>query len=120
MVYDEKENVLYETGTGEVVFEDFLNFRKEARQVNLKQNFRLLSNYMDANIKFTIGEMQQYAAMSEHLGQKYGKIKNAICVAYDLNYGLARIYTAISEAVDFEIEIFRSLEDAKKWLGLKE
>ena len=48
--------------------------------------------------------------------------KTAFVVANDLVFGLARMGQTFMEIEDipFEFRIFRSMEDARKWLGIKD
>lgn len=42
--------------------------------------------------------------------------KSAIIVENELEYGISRIYQALTEYLPFETEIFYSEEEAKEWL----
>lgn len=46
--------------------------------------------------------------------------KVAVVAPEDLAYGLARMYGTLADAVSWEFSVFRSMKDARKWLGLPE
>ena len=46
-----------------------------------------------------------------------GEGRTAILVAYDLHFGLARMYEMLSSDVPVEIVVFRDLEAATVWLA---
>ena len=50
-----------------------------------------------------------------HVPDLYHK-KSAIVVESELEYGISRIYQALTEALPFETEIFYSEEEATAWL----
>jgi hypothetical protein len=45
-------------------------------------------------------------------------IKRAIIASADLEFGVARMFEAISEPQDLKVHVFRSPEEACEWLGV--
>ena len=72
-------------------------------------------SWSDADIKKAAQKVKQYS----HL-RKGGK--TAYVVAGDLDFGISRMYQAYTdmENVEFEIKIFRDINKAVQWLGIKE
>jgi hypothetical protein len=54
--------------------------------------------------------------MDRHRDQ-IGPSRTAIVVSTDVDYGLARMYQAYAESTSIETNIFRDLEDARRWLA---
>lgn len=52
---------------------------------------------------------------------RQGAAKHAICAPNDLAFGLSRVFSALSESDETEVEVrvFRQLEEAKAWLGIE-
>ncbi|MFP4548067.1 MAG: hypothetical protein ACLFQM_08035 [Fidelibacterota bacterium] len=117
--YDNKNNILYETGYGVLALSDFFEYRKKVQTLPLQKNLKILSNYLKASLQFKIHEMQVYARMSENLPIKYGTVKLAICANGHLSYGMARMFSSISEVKGLDIEVFRDLSSAQNWLGIE-
>ncbi len=116
--YDNENNILYETGYGELTLSHFLEYRKKVKKFPLRKNLKILSDYLEARLLFKIQEMQEYAHLSEHLPVNYGPVKLAICVNNQLNYGMARMFSSISEINGLDIEVFRELSSARDWLKI--
>ena len=114
--YDEKENVLYETGIGELSSQDFMEYRERLRHAGLKRNFRCLSDYSQAHLNFSPGQMKEYAESFYGITKKYGKIKVAINVATNLEYGMARMFELFNGNEDYHIEVFTEKKVAEDWL----
>jgi hypothetical protein len=63
-------------------------------------------------------QAEQFAIKKSTLANRFFHEKCAILVASDLGFGVARIHQALMDESGIEIEVFRNLEDAKKWLGV--
>ncbi len=117
--YDNKNNILYETGHGVLALSDFLEYRKKVQTLPFQKNLKILSNYLEARLQFKIHEMEEYARMSEYLPIKYDTVKLAICANSHLTYGMARMFSSLSEIKGLDIEVFKDLSSAQKWLDIE-
>ena len=63
--------------------------------------------------------VRNIAAFSRQWESVWGHSKWALAVSSDLVYGLARIYTAMSNQGDVKSRVFRDVEAARAWLKTK-
>jgi hypothetical protein len=78
-----------------------------------------LTDYRNAEIKLSYEAMRQLATAS--VSERWGRV--AIVVGRTVDYGLARMYRALTEFHGSHIqhfEIFTSLAEAEKWLSSSE
>jgi hypothetical protein len=63
-------------------------------------------------------QAEQFAMKKASLDNRFRNEKCAILVASDLGFGVARIHQAFLDESAIQIEVFRSLGNAKKWLDV--
>ena len=65
-------------------------------------------------------DLREDARHTKHLAAMRKGGKTAIVTGNDLEYGMSRMLEAFYEAEDmqFETQIFRGLDEARKWLGV--
>ncbi len=117
--YDRECNILYENGSGEVTFEDFVNYRMELLSGGLQPNLRCLIDYTSAQVNFSFNEMVSLMPSTRQVSQAIGSIKAAICASDDLGFGMACMYSALIGDENIEVMVFRNLKDARVWLGIE-
>ncbi len=68
--------------------------------------------------KFTADELRDFLRIIKKYSRKGGK--TALVFSMDVDFGIGRMLGSLAqiESYDFEVEAFRRIEDAKKWLGL--
>jgi hypothetical protein len=62
-------------------------------------------------------DVKRLATMMERCRDQIGPSRTAIVVAKDVTYGMARMYQAYAESTSIETMIFRSIDDAHRWLA---
>lgn len=68
-------------------------------------------------VDFTSQEIWTISEYSAKLGELLVGKKLALVLPEDLNFGLGRMWKSITEVkVPFEINIFREVEEARKWV----
>ena len=70
--------------------------------------------------KLSSDDLLALVKLAKHYENQRPGRKVAHVVTEDLAFGIGRMYTAFTEFedLDFEVELFRSIEQAKEWLGV--
>ena len=55
----------------------------------------------------------------ESIQEVRGKCKWAFIAPNDPAYGVSRMFSTLSDGLSIESEVFRTKDEAKKWLGLE-
>lgn len=80
----------------------------------------ILWDLTDSTIEhITVDGFRRVATVARALRTSGSGAKTAYVGGEDLGYGLLRMYTALAEAAGIQVqyEVFRSLQEAYKWLG---
>ncbi len=118
--FDKENNILYEFGTGPLCVDDFIQHRQTISKLALKSGLKCLCNYSGAEIDMHFNDMQQIS-LSVIRSTEMVQIDNiqiAIITDNDLGYGLARICEAMTSDEKHDVQVFRSIENAKTWLDI--
>ena len=120
--YDADRNILYETGEGELSYQDFTEYRANllAQPIRPASKALVLADYRNARIALSSDEMWQIKKQSDEVAGFFGGAKVAIVAPDDLGFGMARMYSMVSEAGDFEGAVFKTMSEARAWLGIEE
>ena len=78
-------------------------------------NFHQLADLRDvADVEVTPSTVKEMARLNP-----YGNgSRRAVVVTSDLLFGMARMYQILRDEPDDELEIFRTVDDALRWLGV--
>ena len=107
-------------------------YRKFTGDINgdeiLKSNFELHTDPDFQNIKYIINDFTEmtshsieiahtevYARTDDIISSTKGRLKIALVVTQPDHIDLARNYRALMQDTLFECEIFKTIEDARKW-----
>jgi hypothetical protein len=114
---DRSRNLVRERWSGEVTLRDYsAAFAELKRHPDYCEGMDALSDYRAARIKLSYEEMRILASRST-ADERWNRV--AIVVARLVDYGLARMYRALTEphpAHIKEFSIFTSVEEADDWL----
>ncbi len=116
--YDEENNILYETGEGEISLEEFREFRTKIVTIVPADGLRVLADYRYARIHFTYNNLGAMKIMTQKMMELSNGIVAAICVKDDAGFGLARMYAISNDSESYKAEVFRDIDEAKQWLGI--
>ena len=119
--YDPDNNILYETGEGEVTYQDFAAYRKSllARPASTASKALVLCDYRTARVTLSSEEMWRIKRESDKVAEFFGGAKVAIVAPDDFGFGMARMYSMASEPGDFEVGAFKTMAEACAWLGIE-
>lgn len=119
--YDPDRNILYETGEGEVTYQDFVEHRQNllASPVKPASKALVLCDYRTARISLSSEEVWRIKRKSDKVAEFFGGAKVAIVAADALGFGMARMYSMASEPGDFEVDVFKNMAEACAWLGVE-
>jgi hypothetical protein len=65
----------------------------------------------------TADQMQKLAELDRKAAERCPGTKIAIVASHDLTFGLSRIYSAYAQSANLQARIFRTLDEARAWIG---
>lgn len=116
--YDSNENVIYTKAEGEIGLDDILAYFSSVATLDLQKGYRVLADYSDALIDLSSADIDEMTGQRKKISVPDEKIRIAVFCKEDLVFGVGRVYRALLGEDKYEVMIFRSQEDAKRWLGL--
>ena len=86
-----------------------------------KPGLNILMDHRELKIDtLEMAGIQSISRRFKKIGPKLGDGKLALVMKRDIDFGLARTWEILTaEAVDIAIEVFRSMDEASRWLALK-
>jgi len=115
---DTGRNLVRETWSGDVTLEHYKSAMAELRHhPEYRQGMDGLTDYRGARIMLSYNSMTMLASLCSSR-EKWGHV--AIVVSRVVDYGLARMYQALTESSGShvkEFRIFMSIEEAERWLA---
>lgn len=81
----------------------------------------ILWDFTEAGLhKITTEEFRKMAELVKQKSKRKERGKSALVYSKDLEFGLGRMFEALSESegIEFPFKSFKNLEEAKKWLGI--
>ena len=117
-VVDKKTTVMIHTVTGKITFEGIKSsYAASVTHPDFQKDMNVIWDIRDADAsEFDSHDVIRIARYFETQLKNRAKYKVAVIVSRDLEYDLSRTYQVASVDLPPKIEIFISLEDAKKWL----
>ena len=76
---------------------------------------RRLYVIVDADILLSTAEVKEGAEYAKSLDRQPDRI--AVVAPNDISHGISRIFKVFRESPETEMEVFRTLEEARAWLG---
>lgn len=105
------------TIVGEITFDEVLDHTRTF--LSGKPSKLALWDFTSGTIaRISSQELKEIAKQGDVISARIEGGKGAILAPKDIDYGMSRIFQVFSEIEDFplEVEIFRDLNAAKKWL----
>ena len=63
--------------------------------------------------------MRLLVAQERQLFNRLGSVRKAIVALSPVAYGMARMYQTMMDGSPVEVEVFRDLQEARRWLGVQ-
>jgi hypothetical protein len=121
-VFYEDKNLVVLTATGHLSVNDLNEFLNNFLCSNsrLKSGFLELGDFRAVEVnEITVDEIRDFVGLDSSLNRPHPS-KMAFVVRDDVAFGSARQYAAFAEIENKEIRPFRSMDDAKTWLGIQD
>jgi len=119
---DESLSLTTNIARGQITYDNFMNWINDYYSGAITKY--VLWDFTEADVSgITSKEYEKIAAFvkikSDQKGGKKGG-KSALVHSQDVGFGLGRMFEVFSrmEGIEFEFKSFRSINEAKKWLGL--
>lgn len=119
--YDSSRDLTIVKAMGMMTSIDFMDWT--ATYYSGKTTLLVLWDLTEANLsEINTGNLRDDATLTKNHADKRKGGKTAFVSADTLSYGLCRMLEAFYDLakVPFEVEVFRSLDEAMGWLGVKE
>lgn len=117
---DPKQNLIRTTATGVLTDADILAMKRQMLEdPDFRPGMRELTD-VRAIEKLAV-TTEGVRRMVEHDQQNRADISShrlAIVVSEEAAYGMSRMYQTMTETAMEHVGVFRSMEEAKKWLGI--
>ncbi|MBU0692782.1 hypothetical protein KKC97_03945 [bacterium] len=119
--FHEKFNLVVMTGSGQLTARDFKDYITEylCKDPRIKPGFIELGDMraVEKN-EITLPDMLEIVRLDETSGRPQ-PTKLAFVVNSDAEYGAVRQYASHVRAELKAVDVFRSMDEAKKWLGIE-
>ena len=121
-VIDKKTGVMIRTVTGEITFEEIKSsYEASLTHPDFQNDMHVIWDVRDADAsKFHRRDIMRISRYFETQLKDRADYKAAVVVSRDLESDLTKVYQVAAADLYPEIGIFRSLEEAKKWLMEKD
>jgi hypothetical protein len=116
--YNRKENVIYSKAEGVIKLDDILSYYSAVATLDLKKGYRILADYSDAILELSNEDIYSLTKRRRVLPYTNGKINMAIFCKEDFVFGMARMFEGLVSKDKYNTMVFRSQEEARKWLGI--
>jgi len=116
--YDRKENVIYSKAEGVIKLDDVFSYYSAVAALDLKKGYRILADYSDAILELSNEDIHALVKRRKVLPDTNERISMAIFCKEDFVFGMARMFEGLLSKDKYNTMIFRSQEEARKWLGI--
>ena len=117
-VIDKSAGIIRETWTGSVNLQQIKeSCHEEWSHPDYHKDMHMISDFRDAKVELSSSELWMFVRW---FGQQESLGKHAMVVSREVGYGLARMFSSISEGKQNyadALRIFHSLEDANEWIA---
>lgn len=118
--YEPEQNVLYSKAIGVIFIEDIMGYYSKIERMDLKPGYSVLADYSEAVSDLIYDEIVAMVERQRHLHRGLRPAKIAIVAKSDIMFGLARVYAAMIEPENIEVNVFRDRTQALQWLEISE
>lgn len=118
IIYKEDKNIIQSQAVGPLTVTDISSLIDDAIPLLLKySSANFVADYSEGNAEgLTSDNIWQISVDCSRLSDYLTGKKLAVVLKDDVDYGLGRMWQSFTEAkVPYEIQLFRTLNDAKKW-----
>jgi hypothetical protein len=115
---DSEAGLVRTTFRGQVDIEEVVRALEDVlHRPDFRPGLNGIVDLREGDIDTQARDVKRLATMMERYRAQIGKSRTAIVVARDVTYGMARMYQAYAESTSIETMVFRSLDDAHRWLA---
>ncbi len=119
---DKKSKTVFVKAKGEITVNDLIeNEKKIINDPHCERGLNTLLDFTNAmpadDVNFN--SITTGRDFVESIQEVRGKCKWAFVAPDDRAYGACRMFKALSDGLSIESEVFRTKDEAKKWLGLE-
>ena len=116
---DKKASAMIRTVTGEITFEEIKSsYEASLTHPDFQRDMHSIWDVRDADAsKFDSQDVIRIARYFETQIKNRADFKAGVVVSRDLEYDLSKVYQVAAADLPPKIGIFRSFEEAKKWVG---
>jgi len=116
---DKDIGVVYQTIKGPITTKELLNyFFNIFRHPDYKPGMKYLADIREIEPSLFKKDMDAISAYLKKYLDNIGPLKVAVVVLLDSSYGMLRMLQTYLEDAQIEIDIFRDIDEARKWLQI--
>jgi hypothetical protein len=106
------------TASGIATVEDFVPLKTAIADPRWRPPMRVLLDFRQVDwSRMSAADVERRVGLLVQNTDRIGRCYTAVAVTRDLDYGMVRMQQALSERrVPYELEVFRSVDEARGWL----
>jgi len=116
---DKEKNIAYIKMSGKITPNEFIDKYSEIIESNeYEMSMNRIWDLRDTELhQIENVEIHRVAEETKKIGGKINKVKVALVVGTDVNYGMSRMFAAYAQNnAHRDIQVFRSMEEAEGWI----
>lgn len=103
--------------TGRIAFDEIRRALDAAvAQPGFQPGFDILSDHTGLEEPISVADLEATLLHIESLAPCFANSRWAIATRNPASYGMMRMFSALAERIPLTVEVFRSREDAERWL----
>lgn len=115
--YDDSENLMTITFHGRCSFKDNADMFDRMGEFPVRAGLKMLTDIRDANLdEDNYNSISQVEIACDVFMEKCLPVRKALIVKSNLEFGFARMYEMLAERDGLDVAIFKTEEEAIKWL----
>ena len=119
---DLESRTIFVRAMGEISVYDLIEYEKKVMQdPHFERGLNTLADFTDAKPSYNVnfGTVTYSRDFVKSIQKVRGKCKWAFIAPSDITYGICRMFSFLSAGLDIETGVFRTEDDARKWLGMQ-
>ena len=103
--------------SGSFSIEDILiNINNTIEDPDFEKGFNILSDHTEIESVITTEQARMTASHLERLSKDFANSKWAVVTKKEASFGMMRMLSVFLENIPIHLEVFKSLDEAEKWL----
>lgn len=115
--YTIEDSIVRSSAKGKLQKKDLEEYLLELlKDPRYTQDMKEICDLREAELDMSMKDVHNYAQFMKEVDHNFHNCSLAIITSSDLLFGLGRIYYSLTNSLNLKKNIFRSIEQAEKWL----